>query len=314
MRYYFAPLEGLTDSIYRRLHHSFFPGIDRYYTPFLSPTMHRALTPKEERELPQADTLGYEAVPQLLTKNAEDFLWMCSQCAERGYREINLNLGCPSGTVTAKGKGSGMLKDLGELDRFLDTVFHSAPLSISVKTRLGFTDPGEFEQLLPIFNRYPIKELIVHPRVRAQFYNGPVDMKAFDTAAAHSKNPLCYNGNLCSVSQIDTLSKTYPQIHSVMLGRALIADPGLLTPGGSTAQTLEAFHNALLDEYIEKFGSARNAMFRMKENWRHMLCKFENSEKLGKQLRKTTDIDQYRSITHEIFRTLPLRDELLPDW
>ena len=116
------------------------------------------------------------------------------------------------------------------------------------------------------------------------------------------------------MSQIESLSKTYPQIHSVMLGRALIADPGLLTPGGSTARSLEAFHNALLSEYIEKFGSARNAMFRMKENWRHMLCKFENSEKLGKQLRKTTDIDQYRSITREIFHTLPLRDELLADW
>lgn len=314
MRYYFAPLEGLTDSIYRHLHHSFFPGIDRYYTPFLSPTMHRALTPKEERELPLADTLGYEAIPQLLTKNAEDFLWMCSQCADRGYREINLNLGCPSGTVTAKGKGAGMLQDPDGLDRFLDIIFHSAPLAISVKTRLGFSDPNEFEQLLTIFNRYPIKELIIHPRVRAQFYNGPVDMKALDNAAEHCKNPLCYNGNLCSLSQIKTLSQTYPQIHSVMLGRALIADPGLLAPGGSTRQSLEAFHNSLLSEYIEKFGSARNAMFRMKENWRYMLCKFENSDKLGKQLRKTTDIDQYRSITQEIFHTLPLRDELLANW
>ena len=157
MRYYFAPLEGLTDSIYRRLHHRFFPGIDRYYTPFLSPTMHRALTPREERELPLADTLGYEAVPQLLTKNAEDFLWMCSQCADRGYREINLNLGCPSGTVTAKGKGAGMLQDPDGLDRFLDIIFHGAPLAISVKTRLGFSDPGEFVRLLTIFNRYPIQ-------------------------------------------------------------------------------------------------------------------------------------------------------------
>lgn len=305
MRYYFAPLEGLTDSIYRRLHHSFFPGIDRYYTPFLSPTMHRALTPKEERELPLADTLGYEAVPQLLTKNAEDFLWMCSQCVDRGYREINLNLGCPSGTVTAKGKGSGMLKDLGELDRFLDTVFYKAPLDISVKTRLGFSDPGEFEQLLPIFNRYPIKELIIHPRVRAQFYKGPVDMKAFDYAAEHSKNPLCYNGNLCSLSQIDTLSKTYPEIHSVMLGRALIADPGLLTPGGSTAQSLEAFHNALLDEYIEKFGSARNAMFRMKENWGFLHSRFEGSDKLWKALRKTTDVAEFKSICAQMLHTCP---------
>ena len=314
MRHYFAPMEGLTDSFYRQLHYKYFPGIDRYYTPFFSPTAHRVLTPKEKRELPSADSLPYTAIPQVLTKDAQDLLWFARQCADLGYSELNLNLGCPSGTVTAKGKGSGMLRDLQALDRFLDEIYHATPIPISIKTRIGFTSADEFGPLLEIFNKYPICELTIHPRVRAQFYNGPVEISVFENAIANSLNPVCFNGNICSTADIDALKAKYPQLQSVMVGRALIADPGLLTSGGSTRQTLQAFHDELLEQYIASFGGARNAMFRMKENWRHMLCKFDNSEKLGKRLRKTTDVDEYRMITREIFQALPLRKEICPDW
>lgn len=313
MRYYFAPMEGLTDSIYRRLHHQYFPGIDRYYTPFFSPTMHQHLTNREQRELPFADTLDFAVVPQILTKIPEDFLWMAQVCKDRGYQEVNLNLGCPSGTVTAKGKGSGMLTDPENLHRFLDKIFSATPLPISVKTRLGFTDPNEFPKLLEIFNHYPICELTIHPRVRKQFYKGDVEMALFDHAVANSKNPLCYNGNLCSIDDINSFSQHYPNVPAVMIGRALIADPGMVT-GGTTVGIMERFHDELLDTYTVEFGSARNAMFRMKENWRHLLCNFENSEKLGKRLQKTTDLSEYKAITTEIFHTLPLRNKLLPDW
>ena len=166
MRYYFAPMEGLTDSVYRRLHHKYFPGVDRYYMPFFSPTVHRQLTQRESRELPEADSVSFAAVPQVLTKVPEDFLWAAEVIRDRGYDEVNLNLGCPSGTVTAKGKGAGMLTDPEALDRFLDDVFSRCPIAISVKTRLGMHTPEEFPALLGIFNRYPIRELTVHPRVR----------------------------------------------------------------------------------------------------------------------------------------------------
>ena len=314
MQYYFAPLEGLTDSIYRRLHRQFFPGVDRYYTPFFSPTVHRALTHREARELPPADALDCTVIPQLLTKVPEEFLFMAGVCKDLGYEEVNLNTGCPSGTVTAKGKGSGMLRDLDGLDAFLYEVFSRTPLPVSVKTRIGFADPEEFPRILEIFNRYPIRELTIHPRVRTAFYKGSVDMDAFHYGVENAKMPLCYNGNLCTRSQIEALEREFPQVGAVMIGRGLIADPGLLTPGGTTAAALEAFHNALLEEYIQAFGGSRNAMFRLKENWRHWLCKFENSEKPGKRLRKTTDVGEYKAITAEIFHTLPLRREILPDW
>ena len=314
MKYYFAPLEGLTDSIFRRLHREHFPGLDRYYTPFLSPTVHRSLTPRESREIPNADTLGYSCIPQLLTKNPEDFLWMAHQCRDRGYEEVNLNLGCPSGTVTAKGKGAAMLADPQWLDQFLDTIFTGAEIPISIKTRIGFQSPEQFPQLMEVFNRYPIRELTIHPRCRADFYKGPIQMEVFAWAAENSRIPLCYNGNLCAPEQIQALHAEYPALGAVMLGRGLIGDPGMLTPGGTTAPALEAFYDALLEEYTAAFGGARNAMFRLKENWRHLLCRFEPCEKLARRLRKTTDLAEYKAITHEIFHSVPLADRLHPDW
>ena len=314
MRYYFAPMEGITDSIYRRVHHKYFGGVDRYYMPFLSPTIHRQLTHKEDRELPVADQESFVAVPQILTRVAEDFLWAAQVCADRGYDEVNLNVGCPSGTVVSKGKGSGMLRDLGALDAFMEEVFAKSPLPISVKTRLGVENKDEFPAILEIYNRYPIRELTIHPRVRKQFYSGNVEMDMFQHAVENSKIPLCFNGNLNNTQQIQNFSDAYPNMDAVMIGRGLIGDPGMLTPGGTDRKALEAFMTELLECYIEAFGGARNAMFRMKENWSFLRHRFAGSDKLWKELRKTTDLGEYRRITGEIFRTLPLTEEFSPEW
>lgn len=315
MRYYFAPMEGITDSIYRRLHHKYFGGVDRYYMPFLSPTIHRQLTHKEDRELPFADTEDFTAVPQILTKVADDFLWAAQVCADRGYEEVNLNVGCPSGTVVSKGKGSGMLRDAAALDAFLAEVFSKSPLPISVKTRLGLENKDEFSAILAIYNRYPIQELTIHPRTRKQFYNGELHMDIFAYAMENSVNPLCFNGELRTNSQISEFSCRFPTIEAVMIGRGLIADPGMLTPGGTTRQSLKAFTDELTETYISAFGGARNAMFRMKENWSFLRHRFDGSERLWKQLRKTTDLTEYKAITAEIFHTLPLAEPYCPtEW
>ncbi len=303
MRYYFAPLEGVTDSVYRRLHHAFFGGVDCYYMPFFSPTVHRSLSHKEDRELPLADSVPFRAVPQVLTRSSADFLWAAAVCRDRGYDEVNFNIGCPSGTVVAKGKGSGMLADPVALDRFFDEIFSSSPIPVSVKTRLGIADPNEFPALLEVFNRYPIKELTIHPRVRKQFYNGDVALDLFRYAVENSKNPLCYNGDLTSKADC----AAFRDVNAVMIGRGLVADPGMLLPGGTTVDSLKAFHDALLEEYLAAFGGSRNAMFRLKENWSFLFTRFADCEKLAKRLRKTTDLSEYRAITAEIFTTVPLK-------
>ncbi len=306
MAYYFAPMEGVTDAIYRRLHHRCFPGLDRYYMPFLSPTVHRNLTNREERELPMAEAEAFTAIPQILTKVPEDFLWAAQVMGDRGYKQVNLNLGCPSGTVTAKGKGSGMLRELQTLESFLDAVFAASPLPISVKTRLGYDSPEEFPRLLELYNQYPIAELTVHPRVRAQFYSGQVDMEAFRYAAANSTNPLCYNGDIASEADAAHIRQEFPGLTAIMVGRGLIADPGMLT-GGTDREVLQQFCEALLESYLVAFGGSRNAMFRLKENWSFLITRFEGAEKLWKRLRKTTDLEEYRSITAEIFSSLPMK-------
>lgn len=314
MKIDFAPLEGITDSIYRKAHHAHFGSVDRYFMPFLSPTMHNTLTNKEDRELPMADSVDFCAVPQILTKVPADFLWAAQICADRGYEEVNLNIGCPSGTVVSKGKGAGMLANPVHLDDFFNEVFSKSRISVSVKTRIGVTDAGEFPRLVEIFNQYPIKELIIHPRTRKDFYKAPIHMDAFEYAYTHCTAPLSYNGDVCNSDDIAAIQAQFPKLERIMIGRGLVGDPGMLTRSGTTAESLEAFHTTLTQEYIKAFGSERNAMFRLKENWHHLICRFEGGEKLYKRLRKTTDIHEFRSITTEIFRTLPLAPRLQPDW
>ena len=313
MNYYFAPMEGITDATFRALHHKYFGGIDRYYMPVISPTMHRCLTRREARELPKADSVPFRAVPQLLGKNLSDMLWAVDVCRALGYDEVNINLGCPSGTVVSKGKGSGMLQDPDALDEFLNGLYAGASLPISLKTRIGLNEPEEFPRLLEIYNQYPVKELTVHPRVRKAFYKGPCDMEMFRYAVEHSKNPLCYNGSLNHLSDIEAIRGEFPSVGSVMIGRGLVADPGLLC-GGTKREPLQNFMDEMCETYSVLFGSRRNAIFRMKENWHFLINLFENSEKHWKALRKTTDYDTFCAITREIFETLPLRSEAKVDW
>ena len=194
----FAPMEGVTGYVYRNLHRAVFGGADRYYLPFVSVGQSRAFSRREWQDLcPEHNTAG-DLVPQLLGKDAEGFIWAARALRERGYKEINLNLGCPSGTVTAKGKGAGFLAHPEELERFLDTVFSALEGPISIKTRLGFADPAEFEALAALYGRYPLSELIIHPRVRRDFYKAPVRMEAFAAALPGIRCPVCYNGDLLS--------------------------------------------------------------------------------------------------------------------
>ena len=177
MNYYAAPMEGLTDRVWRQAHQKWFGpagAADRYYAPFLSPPENRVLIKKKMAELAPAANPGAPVIPQLLAKDGKLAAWMIGELRKLGYTEVNLNLGCPSGTVTAKGKGAGFLAHPDELDRFLDAVFSACTVPISIKTRLGVHDPAEFEALLEIYSRYPVAELTIHPRVRQDFYKGRV--------------------------------------------------------------------------------------------------------------------------------------------
>ena len=306
MRYYYAPLEGITDATFRTLHHKYFPGVDRYFMPFISPTIHRCLTNREARELPKADSVPFTAVPQLLGRNVEDMLWAMEVCKDLGYDEVNINLGCPSGTVVSKGKGSGMLADIYALDEFLSAIYAKAPLPVSLKTRIGVNDSENWEKILEIYRDYPVKELTVHPRIRKAFYKGDCDMAAFARSVENSPFPVCYNGNVNSVADAEKIAAQFPTVGAIMIGRGLVADPGMLC-GGTDRETLKAFLTELSDTYCRVFESKRNAIYRMKDNWHYLIALFEGSDKLWKELRKCTDYDRFMAITNQIIETLPMR-------
>ena len=231
MTVYLAPLEGVTDAVFRRVHRDCFSGVAKYFIPFVSPTQNLAFTARDLSILAPENGFG---VPQLLCKDAALFLWAAQALADMGYDEVNLNLGCPSGTVTAKGKGSGLLADVPALERLLDGVFARSPLPVSIKTRIGYTRPDEFDRLLDVFARYPIHELIIHPRTRVEFYKGTTHREAFAKAHAALDRPLCYNGDLFCEEDCRELMRQFPNTRALMLGRGLIANPALAQSAPAT--------------------------------------------------------------------------------
>ena len=310
MRYDAAPMEGLTDRVWRQAHQQFFGGADRYYAPFISPPENRVPVKKKMAELfPEANP-GAPVIPQLLGKDGSCAAWMIGVLRQMGYTEINLNFGCPSGTVTAKGKGAGMLRDLDALDRFLYTVFDEAGGPISVKTRIGVERPEEFGPILEIYNRYPLAELIIHPRVMRQLYRGQADRAAFAAALPACKAPVCYNGDITTPDDLTALAAAWPQLSGLMAGRGLIADPALFrrARGGPPAskEELRAYLAQLYAGYTAAFGSPQAAISRMKAFWHACIGLFEGTEKLEKQLKKLRDPWEYEVTVNQIF-TLPLR-------
>ena len=301
-----APMEGLTGAPFRRCHSKFFPGVDRYFAPFISPVADHRFTPKELREIIPENNKGFKLVPQILTKNPEDFLWCAGELHAMGYESVNLNAGCPSGTVTAKGKGSAMLGDTEALRRFLGEIFSKAPCPVSVKTRLGMTEPEDFELIMDIYNAFPIDELIIHPRVREDFYKHPVRQEWFDYAYERAKMPLSYNGGIETVDNFKAYTLNRPRLKAVMIGQGLMADPALISKikggGDADAKHLKEFHDELFHEYAEDFQSANNAAQRMKELWSYLHKSFPGSEKQLKKIKKARSAEDYLLAAGEIFQ------------
>ena len=312
MNYYVAPMEGLTDRVWRQAHQKWFGWAGapaKYYAPFLSPPENRVLIKKKMAELAPEANPGAPVVPQLLAKDGALAAWMVGQLRQLGYAEVNLNFGCPSGTVTAKGKGSGMLRDLDKLDAFLAALFAEAEGPLTVKTRLGVEKPEEFAAVLEVYNRYPIAELTIHPRVMRQQYRGIADREAFAKALPECRMPVCYNGDLTTVEQLRALEADFPAVQSLMVGRGIIADPALFRQalGGpaATKEELRGYLDDLYQGYTALFGSAGCAISRMKGHWFYLIHRFEGSERLEKQLRKLREPWEYETVVNQIF-TLPL--------
>ena len=305
MKYYLAPMEGLTDSVYRTVHHKIFGGVDRYYTPFLSPTEVHRLTPREVRELDPANNPA-PTVPQLLCKNADDFLWMSGEIAARGYGEVNLNLGCPSGTVTAKKKGSGLLAETDMLEQFLDRIYAACPIDISIKTRIGYQDADELEDILAIYNKYPVKELTVHPRTGKEMYRGVPHLDAYEYVCKNTDIPLCYNGNVSTRADAAYIAERFPKTEAIMLGRGLLSCPALLSGKPITRALMMEFHRELTDRYRVILGDYATSG-RMKEIWLLMSGTFEQDKKYIRRLQQAKTYEEMDGAVTAMICELPLK-------
>lgn len=304
MKYYFAPLEGVTGYIYRNAHRRFFGGTDKYFTPFIVPTQTKKLAPKELKDVSPERNKGLVIIPQILTNRFEDFICTAGELKKLGYDEINLNLGCPSRTVVSKNRGSGFLALTDELDRFLYEIFPALDMKISIKTRIGKVVPEEFYELIEIFNKYPLEELIIHPRLQTDYYKNHPDMEVFRDAVRLSKNPLCYNGDIFTAGDYENFTEAFPEVEAVMLGRGLIANPCLFEEikGQSflDKQRFMAFHDEILGGYSEAVSGERNVLFKMKELWIYMSCVFDDSGKYAKKIRKAERMGDYLDAVHRL--------------
>lgn len=306
MLFYFAPLEGITNYIYRNIYASNYNSVDKYFTPFLCSNSSGCLSNKSQKEIDLENNKNISLVPQLLCNNSNTFNLIASNLRDHGYKEINLNLGCPSGTVTSKGRGSGQLKDLDALKIFLDEIFKNNVSDISIKTRIGFSSPSEMESILPIFNDYPLKELIVHPRIREEFYKGNIHLDVFSDIVKNSKNSVCYNGDLNSVEQIRNINTLFPSIDKIMIGRGLIANPGLIeeykTGIKMELKAFKEFHDSILSKYSQILYGERNVIFKMKDHWKVWQINFPNNEKEIKKIQKSQNLSGYHKAIDLIFK------------
>lgn len=317
MNYYLAPMEGITGYVYRNAYAACWRPMDKYFTPFLAPKRGSGLSTRERNDVLPEHNEGLPVVPQILTNRAEDFIATAKVLKEYGYREVNLNLGCPSGTVTAKGKGAGFLEFTEALNIFLEEIsseMTAMGMELSVKTRLGIGFEEEFGPLLEIFNQYPLKELIVHPRVLTDYYKNTPRMEAFALAMKVSKCPVCYNGDIFTPEAGRAVRERFPELERMMLGRGILKNPGLtaLLEGELPAENFKArlmeFHQRIYDGYRAVMPGDRAVLFKMKELWSYLICLFEEAGPCMKQIRKAQSAGQYEAAVRLLFARYTPKD------
>ncbi len=295
MKLYFAPMEGITTYTYRNTHNELFGACDEYFAPFIVPTDNEKITLRTLRDIKRENNT-VPLVPQILCTSHTAFDKFVQKILPLGYDELNLNLGCPSGTVVKKGRGAGALKNPEELRHFLQEIFASPEIKISVKTRAGFYSHDEFGYLTELFNEFPISELIVHPRVREEYYKGMPNMQSFELAYRGARMNLCYNGNIYSAEDFKNITEKYPELSAVMIGRGAIRNPAIFREirGGARLKTAELleFTEILAEKYLKLLGSDRYTLHRLKEIWLYSIDNYPEEKKIMKLIKKSTKLSE----------------------
>jgi tRNA-dihydrouridine synthase B len=309
MMIYLAPIQGITDRIYRNLFPVYFKGVDLAIAPFISSS--KKMKPENNllREFYPDKNTGIPTIPQIMSSNPNDFTMLANALYEIGCNTVNWNLGCPFRMVVKKGRGAGMLCYPDRVEAFLTKTMPALKPKLSIKLRIGFTYPDEALELMPIFNRFELDELIIHPRTGVQMYAGEVDLDIFAQCLDLSKHTVVYNGDIDSLEKLEMLAQRFGSIERWMIGRGIIGNPFLAdeikfhTEKSYTEKIkiMRAFHDNLFDEYSKILSGPAHITNKMKEIWTYMGNFFENGEKIRKRINKTHHRDNYIDVVHKIF-------------
>lgn len=313
MKFYLAPMEGITGYVYRNLYSSYFDNIDKYFTPFIVGNRKAGMKARELKDVLPENNGDLYIVPQILTNNSVEFIETAKRLLRLGYSEINLNLGCPSQTVVSKGRGAGFLKNPWALDEFLSEIFDvlSDDFKISLKTRLGMESAEEFGELLDIYKKYPLCELIVHPRTRKELYGARPHIEEFYRAYSECPFPVSYNGDICTVRDYQNITERFEKLDSVMIGRGILANPFLVDEIMGRAsydkEFLREFNIRLFDEYRRVLSGDKDVLFKMKELWFYESRMFKDCDRYLKAIRKADDRMEYMCAVNSLLDNCEVR-------
>jgi len=305
---YLAPFQGITGQVFRTCYAKHFEGVDAMFTPYFAGINHDSrLSEKKKIELQNTVENGIPVIPQILSKDAGEIIRFAGILKNLGFTELNWNLGCPYPQVANKKRGSGMLPYPALVAEILEKVFDKTEINFSIKCRLGYFSPAEIDELVPVFNRFPLKELIIHPRLGKQLYKGSVDKGKFEYIANQLQMPLVYNGDIFTVDNFHAAESQFPDINAWMIGRGLLSDPflparikGLALPADKKKQLRKFIENLYLG-YRRSINDSLAIIGFMKEYWRYLSESFEDPHKILKKIKKTRSFDEYEEIVAGIF-------------
>lgn len=306
--FYLAPIRGITDCIFRNIYHTHFPYFDAAVAPFINPQRHAAFKDKYLADILPQNNGALEVVPQLLYNSADDFITLGRRLEDLGYRHINWNLGCPAPMVANKGRGSGLLPHTERIIELLQTILEALRARLSIKTRLGFAGPNDIDRLLPRLERFPLKEIILHPRIGKQLYRGHADHDAFARCTNLTSHRLTYNGDIATMEGFAALERRFHNTNRWMIGRGALADPflvaairGISIDETKRINTLHDFHTDLYRQLEKRLNGPGHLLNRMKQIWNYLIDSFPERQKMLKKILKASSQHKYERAVDEIF-------------
>lgn len=305
-----SPLQGFTDYRFRNAFNHLFGGIDTFYSPYIRLNGKRVFKAAYERDILPDNNKNIEVIPQVITNDADEFLFVANYVQQYGYKELNWNLGCPYPMVTKCGMGSGLINSPEKINEILKKVHNESDIIVSMKMRLGYENSEEILNTFPILDKYPLKNIAIHARIGKQLYKGGVNLDAFQNCIENTKHTLYYNGDITSVSKFKEIQERFPTINHFMIGRGLIADPFLpsmiknntLDYPDNKLEVFNNFHNILYEQYGESLSGATHLLLKMYHLWEYFSPLFTQTPKALKMIKKAKNIKKYELAVEEIFK------------